>query len=529
LSDQCGPNKCLRNLMLRSQYEEGEGDVMPIENTEALVVPRYGVVTLFGYAIKVRVDRGHLTLEDGIGADRRHARLPRVGHGLRRLVVIGADGFVSLAALRWLADQEAAFVMLERDGSVLATTGPVRPSDARLRRAQALAFQSGAALRIVRELIDQKIVGQAQVAREKLRNSTLAHTIEELRSSVGSADTLHELHMLEAAAATAYWSGWETVSINFPKSDLPRVPEHWKSFRARRSPISGSQRVAADPVNAMLNYLYALLESEARLAVAALGLDPGLGFLHFDSQSRDSLASDVMEPVRPQVDAFVLDWIARTPLKRKWFFEKPDGNCRLMASFTEQLSETISTWRVAVAPFAERVARILWQTTRTSQHKVLPPTRLTQRHKREAKGTPSLPVERKPRPQNICQGCGSHITPRKKYCFSCGVATSTERLLDVARQGRMIATSPEVNARRGEKTREHNLARWGWTVASQPAWLTNEFYETKIYPLLASIPRSAIGTALGVSKTYAGEIRAGKSLPHPRHWQTLAKLVGISE
>lgn len=54
---------------------------------------------------------------------RRHFRLPRVAHGLRRLVVIGSDGFLSLATLRWLADQDAAFVMLERDGSVLATRG----------------------------------------------------------------------------------------------------------------------------------------------------------------------------------------------------------------------------------------------------------------------------------------------------------------------------------------------------------------------------------------------------------------------
>src|SRR5947207_8617181 len=65
--------------------------------------PRHGVITLFGYGIKVFVDRGHLTLHDGIGGDRREARLPRVGHGLRRLVVIGSDGMVSLAALRWLA------------------------------------------------------------------------------------------------------------------------------------------------------------------------------------------------------------------------------------------------------------------------------------------------------------------------------------------------------------------------------------------------------------------------------------------
>jgi hypothetical protein len=52
-------------------------------------VPKTGVVTLFGYNIQARVDRGHLLLEDGIGSHRRIARLPRVGHGLRRLIVIG--------------------------------------------------------------------------------------------------------------------------------------------------------------------------------------------------------------------------------------------------------------------------------------------------------------------------------------------------------------------------------------------------------------------------------------------------------
>ena len=39
-------------------------------------------------------------------------------------------------------------------------TGPVRPSDAKLRRAQSLAAQSDTALRIARELIDKKLAGQ---------------------------------------------------------------------------------------------------------------------------------------------------------------------------------------------------------------------------------------------------------------------------------------------------------------------------------------------------------------------------------
>ena len=58
------------------------------------LAPRHGVVALYGYGIQVRVDRGHLLVEDGIGADRRQAKLPRVGHGLKRLVVIGSDGML---------------------------------------------------------------------------------------------------------------------------------------------------------------------------------------------------------------------------------------------------------------------------------------------------------------------------------------------------------------------------------------------------------------------------------------------------
>jgi CRISPR-associated protein Cas1 len=114
------------------------------DSVPEVLLPRHGVLTLFGFGIKVRVEKGHLLLHDGIGPERREARLPRVGHGLRRLVIIGSEGFISLAALRWLADQEAALVLLERDGHVLASAGPAPGlDDARLRRAQALALRTG--------------------------------------------------------------------------------------------------------------------------------------------------------------------------------------------------------------------------------------------------------------------------------------------------------------------------------------------------------------------------------------------------
>jgi CRISPR-associated endonuclease Cas1 len=487
--------------------------------------PRHGVITLFGYGIRVFVDRGHLTVEDGIGADRRHCRLPRVGHGLKRLVVIGSDGMVSLAAMRWLADQDASFVMLERDGTVLATTGPVHPSEAKLRRAQALAHSSGAALRITRELIVRKIAGQEQVARLKLLDTSTADAIAQFGAEVPSADCITTIRLIESQAARAYWSAWSTLPITFPKNDLIRVPDHWCTFGARVSPLTGSPRLAANPPNAILNYLYAVLESEARLAAAALGLDPGLGVLHVDTSARDSLACDLMEPVRPHVDAYVLDWITKQPLRREWLFEKSDGNCRLSGSFAVRLSETARTWGRAVAPIAEWVARAFWSTIRRPDTPLT--TRLTHANKRKAKGVAVPALTPAPKPENVCLGCGKPVASASTRCANCSVEVSRDRLLKVARQGRIASKSPESRARVAATQRRQQTARWNWQPSSLPNWLSDKTYSKQIQPRLASKTLSQITNAIGVSIPYASDIRKGRRRPHPRHWEALASLVSL--
>jgi hypothetical protein len=60
------------------------------------LAPQQGVLTLFGYGSVIHVDRGHLIVKDG----NESSRFSRVRHGLKRLVVIGNTGTVSLAALR---------------------------------------------------------------------------------------------------------------------------------------------------------------------------------------------------------------------------------------------------------------------------------------------------------------------------------------------------------------------------------------------------------------------------------------------
>ncbi len=242
-------------------------------------IGKSGVLTLYGFGIRVRVDRGHLFAEWGVGLRRYQARLPRVNRGLKRLVLIGSDGYITLEALRWISDVGAAFVMLDRRGKVLTVTGPVASSDAKLRRAQALALGNGTALKISKELITQKLAGQEQIVRDMLRNSVTADAIARFNfnDELPSAESIEVVRLIESQAARCYWQSWSSVPIRWPRADERRVPEHWKHFGSRISPLTHSPRVAANPPNALLNFLYnGILESEARLSAAAMGLDRAL-------------------------------------------------------------------------------------------------------------------------------------------------------------------------------------------------------------------------------------------------------------
>jgi CRISPR-associated endonuclease Cas1 len=443
--------------------------------------------------------------------------------------MIGSDGFITLEALRWLADQGAAFVMLDRRGKVLAVTGPVSPSDAKLRRTQALALGNGVALKISKELISQKLAGQEVLVRDMLHYSPSADAIAKFRDELPKAENIEVVRLIEAQAARCYWQSWSDVPIRWPRKDERSVPEHWRRFGSRISPLTHSPRLASSPPNALLNLLYALLESESRLSAAAMGLDPGIGVLHVDTPNRDSLACDLMEVCRPKVDAFVLNWLQNEPLRKSDFWEDRNGNCRIASSLAIKLCETSDTWCRLVAPVAEYVAQKLWSsisrpTSSLARHGIA--TRLTQRNKREVKGTDVPPV-RAPKLDSVCRGCGAH-TRRGRHCPKCGREISKGKLIELAKLGRVAAQNPESRKRHSETQRRHEAAKRAWRSSAKLAWLTEETYIERIQPRLAMVTISTLSSTLGVSESYAADIRAGRHRPHPRHWEVLARLVHIS-
>lgn len=201
-----------------------------------------------------------------------------------------------------------------------------------------------------------------------------------------------------------------------------------------------------------------------------------------------------------------------------------------MGSFAVRLSETLPTWRRAVAPLADWVAQTF---RRTIPNSAGPPTRtalLPQRRRGGARGGRLLLPRAEPAapPLSVCRACGTTVTPGTNYCVLCAVPLITEHLGNVRPSGWVATQSAKAQTRRSRTQRRQNAALRGWIASNQPAWLDNETYTKKIQPRLAQATRSAIAAALGVSSPHAADIRAGRRRPHPRHWQALAQLVGVS-
>jgi len=490
-----------------------------------------------GYGLKIHVHRGHLIVEDGVGRDRQTRQYSRATREIQRLVILGHTGYVTLEALRWLTDANAALVHLDADGRLLQTSVASGPDLAGLRRAQALAATSDVGIDLARTVLAQKVAGQRAVL-DELDNAALGarEAVDGALVDLANAATLAEVLQAESEAADAYWDAWSSLPIPFTARDTRALPEHWSTFGWRRSLLSRGPRLATNPGGAILNYLYALLEAETTLACHALGLDPGLGVFHVDQRDRASLALDLMEAVRPLVDSYVLALLTQRTLRARDFVETRQGSCRLTPRLAAELAGTLTAWRRHVAPVVEHAAHVLADAAAARVPRLTPLTRANQRaawdqrapnaRAREAReGTLVLPTS--------CRSCGRPVpNRRRRYCDQCRreqVAShavgAREKANAVLAQLRAEQRDPTHGGRagqlRGAKNAVHQRANHAWTgVRPDP-----EVFRCEILSGLRDHKIADLVAATGLSELYCSQIRLGKRVPHPRHWPALAGLI----
>ncbi len=356
-----------------------------------------------------------------------------------RLVVLGHTGSVSLEAIRWLADVGAAYLQIDADGRVLAAFGRQGTDRPALRRAQALAIHRPVGLTIARDLIAEKLRGQIatlQLVERHVSTIGAAGDLEGALVRLKYARDIDGVRLAEAQGAAAYWQAWSGIPVQYARRDAERVPLHWRTFGSRSSPLTGGPRLAANPANPLLNYLYAILEGEASIAARIVGLDPGLGVLHADQDRRDSLAADLMEPIRPLVDRYVLDLLTSRTFAARDFFETRQGVCRVVAPLTHELGETATEWGKLVGRAAEDVARVLDDSSRAPSSL---PTPISGRRRSAGRpaGSKRTPLRALPaKPAHSCLWCGKQLRGERQTCRGeCERAVQAENTARFAEAG----------------------------------------------------------------------------------------------
>jgi CRISPR-associated endonuclease Cas1 len=504
---------------------------MGVSNRErAPDLSRDGVLFVSGFAVSLRVERGQLAVRSGEGRNISECRFPKVSvPRLRRLIVLGKGGYTTWGALSWLDGIGASFVHLDRSGRVVAASGKSGPDQPGLRRAQALAMDGPVGLAVTRYLLTAKLEGQRGVLSEALPlDPDSVRTLDRAIERVSSCNVTHDAVANEARAAKVYWRAWKDQSVKFSRADRSKVPAHWLVVGDRHSPLSSSPRRAVTPAGAIFNYLYALAESECRLAALAIGLDPGLGWTHRDTPYRDSAALDLLEAIRPEVDVYVSHLLSERTFARREFVEQSTGQVILSPPLARSLaSSSLLLWERAIAPVAEEVARL---TAAGAASPIRVRTRLTQADRKRGRARPNGRLEQIP--SSPCRICGVTLAnPDRAYCDSCLPTMDRDRTKKLAAAGRETlaamrasaddpARTPEALAKLAATSRSRMLAIRSWEREHGKV-IDSQRYEAVILPSIRTLTVPALMAATSLSQHYCWQVRTGRKRLHPMHWDAV--------
>lgn len=139
--------------------------------------------------------------------------------------------------------------------------------------------------------------------------------------------------------------------------------EYWRQCLPERLGFTSRQRrPPPDPVNSLLSLTFTLLHEEAVRQSLVHGLDPWLGFYHCAAPGRLSLACDLMEPLRPAAEAWVVRLFTENLLDKRHFTGIGE-NCLLSKSGRDlfyplwQLEQP--NWTRRLGRYAQLLARHL--------------------------------------------------------------------------------------------------------------------------------------------------------------------------
>lgn len=274
---------------------------------------------------------------------------------LKRVVVIGNVSFETPVLHRFAEDNVTVIFL---SGKRLRFCGMLHGrlhNNGLLRLKQYEKSLSGFCLETAKDMVARKVLKQRDFLLEVkarrpdvgLKLTTAVGTLHSIIETLqGPALELEKLRGLEGGSAASYFSAYVTM---FAKS---------LEFERR------NRRPPEDPVNAMLSLCYTLLHYEMVRETEVIGLDPTIGFYHQFDYGRESLACDLVEPYRPDVDRFVYEIFRTRQFTARDFSEdderpgcylKKGSRRRFYPAYEEWAKEMRPLWVEEVRNLARRI------------------------------------------------------------------------------------------------------------------------------------------------------------------------------
>jgi len=296
------------------------------------------------------IDQPGATLEIGthdtvvlVHADGRRERV-----GLRALgsVVLHGDVKLSTSLLQALAAHGVALTALTRRGRAPAIGFTMMPHrHAALCQQQHLAYADAARrLELARAVVWAKLEAMAQFARDHGPDAEMAQY--QAMHAAGGVSDIAGLMGVEGSATAKHF---ETLAALYQRGNPFRF-----NGRSRQPPL--------DEPNALMSLAYTLAQGQATQLALRAGLDVQIGFLHALHRDRESLALDLIEPARPELDGWVHALLTqRRLLKPDLFTRAEDGAVWLTK---EGRSLFYPVWfregcRIALKPMRRLLAGVL--------------------------------------------------------------------------------------------------------------------------------------------------------------------------
>jgi CRISPR-associated protein Cas1 len=309
---------------------------------------------LTGHGLSLRVDKGRLVIKDGLThfpSKPAEAVFFKGGLDLPpRIVIVDGNGNITLDALDWMQEQSIDLIRLRYNGrvqSVFSANGyaadPKKVDWQRETRASERA-RVKYAIPLIRKKIQEALFNLENLLPDSPSRTKAIETakaaLAELKASPPAS--VSKLHGLEGLVAQGYFFAWRALDIQWKSTKRHPVPDEWKTFFSRSSLKWGDRYIqnqhATHPINAMLNYAYALLESEVRIRAVADGYDPSIGIMHDRiSPDRHSFVFDHMEPLRPVADRRILELIRTETFSGADFDLQSDGVVRVNPELVRRL------------------------------------------------------------------------------------------------------------------------------------------------------------------------------------------------